>query len=53
MLEKGVEIMYNNNVGCTLIKGAYTHLYPLYPKINVQRMISIFCYAKSIKEVIL
>ena len=53
MLEKGVEIMYNNNVGCTLIKGAYTHLYPLYQKINVQRMISIFCYAKSIKEVIL
>ena len=33
MLEKKVEIMYNNNVGCALIYGAYTHLYPLCKKV--------------------
>ena len=47
MLEKKVEIMYNNNVGCVLIYRAYTHLYTLYRKMNAQRMISIFCYAKK------
>ena len=33
MLEKKVEIMYNNNVGCALIYRAYTHLYPLCKKV--------------------